>query len=148
MLKYVVFAAVLISCVYGQTFRPTPNNCTICHEIVGEAERRIHNVTSQQALQNQLIQECHQIERRDGPDAGKNCLAIVNDNIATIYNDMKAGKRPSQTCYDIHACSTLPTRTPDAKINQEAEISKLAAVRMAMMDKVRKQRMRASNPVA
>jgi len=105
---------------------PTPgpiDDCRLCEQIVGVAERHHHNnfnKTTQQQLKRELDRECFQFTHTHGHEAARKCVAFINAHIATIYNDVVAGKRPSQVCKDIGACggvvamSTPPPPPPSS----------------------------------
>uniref|UniRef100_A0A914CMU5 Saposin B-type domain-containing protein n=1 Tax=Acrobeloides nanus TaxID=290746 RepID=A0A914CMU5_9BILA len=88
--------------------------CQQCNKLIGYAEYFFHknpNATQAQ-VQAELEHDCS----RD-PNEQQQCVAFVDANIATIYSDLKAGKRPNQICADLGVCPTLPPSTPTAAAN-------------------------------
>uniref|UniRef100_A0A914CMU0 Saposin B-type domain-containing protein n=1 Tax=Acrobeloides nanus TaxID=290746 RepID=A0A914CMU0_9BILA len=86
---------------------PSPQQvCHLCDKLIGYGEYFLHknpNATQAQ-LQADLEHECS----RD-PAEQQQCTAFVDANIATIYSDLKAGKRPHQVCADLGVCPSGAT---------------------------------------
>uniref|UniRef100_A0A914W433 Saposin B-type domain-containing protein n=1 Tax=Plectus sambesii TaxID=2011161 RepID=A0A914W433_9BILA len=81
------------------------DQCRTCEIIINIAQYHFHNnINDQNALQQQLLIECQHLAQTEGPTASKNCINIVNANIAKIFADMKSGQSPRQTCVDIREC--------------------------------------------
>jgi len=91
--------------------------CEQCDRLVGYAEYFYHrnpNATQAQ-VQAELEHECSRAPNQQEQQA---CTQFVDSNIATIYTDLKAGKRPFQICEDIGVCPTRgATRAPFAKFH-------------------------------
>jgi plasmid stabilization system protein ParE len=109
------------------------SDCKLCEHIVGAAERHHHNNlcnTTQDQLKRELDRECFQFTHTHGDGAAKKCADFVNAHIATIYNDIKAGKRPPAVCKDLGLCggtgappTGMPMTTrPAEKVNLVPEI--------------------------
>uniref|UniRef100_A0A914CLB9 Saposin B-type domain-containing protein n=1 Tax=Acrobeloides nanus TaxID=290746 RepID=A0A914CLB9_9BILA len=85
--------------------------CHQCDRLIGYAEYFFHrnpNATQAQ-VQAELEHECSRNTAEQ-----QQCTAFVDANIATIYSDLKAGKRPFQICEDLGVCPTRPPPTQAA----------------------------------
>uniref|UniRef100_A0A914YYP9 Saposin B-type domain-containing protein n=1 Tax=Panagrolaimus superbus TaxID=310955 RepID=A0A914YYP9_9BILA len=83
------------------------DDCRLCEHVVGAAERHHHNNlngTTQDQLKRELDRDCFQFSHTHGDGAAKKCADFVNAHIATIYNDIQAGKRPRAVCKDLGLC--------------------------------------------
>ena len=90
--------------------------CHQCDRLIGYAEYFFHrnpNATQAQ-VQAELEHECS----RNAAEQ-QQCTAFVDANIATIYSDLKAGKRPFQICEDLGVC---PTRAPSTQAAFKSKI--------------------------
>ena len=65
---------------------------------------------SEEELKQQLLEECDALKRRQGQAAVDKCKAVINTNMDTIYNDLKAGKKPTDVCIDIKECPAQAIR--------------------------------------
>jgi hypothetical protein len=77
--------------------------CHLCDKLIAHAESFVHrnpNATQAQ-VKAELEHECS----RDPPEQ-QQCVTFVDSNIALIYSDLKAGKRPHQICADLGVCPT------------------------------------------
>uniref|UniRef100_A0AC34FE05 Saposin B-type domain-containing protein n=1 Tax=Panagrolaimus sp. ES5 TaxID=591445 RepID=A0AC34FE05_9BILA len=104
------------------------DDCRLCEHIVGAAERHHHNNlngTTQAQLKRELDRECFQFTHTHGDGAAKKCADFVNAHIATIYNDIKAGKRPPAVCKDLGLCGGAsgapPSGPPPTGAAEEVE---------------------------
>uniref|UniRef100_A0A7I4Y1M9 Saposin type B domain containing protein n=2 Tax=Haemonchus contortus TaxID=6289 RepID=A0A7I4Y1M9_HAECO len=89
---------------------PAPSECQICEHIIAQARHHFNNnVTNEKALQQELLNECKHLPPQEGASAEQTCIDMVNKNIDKIFSDIKAGDRDGQTCFDIGACTSIPT---------------------------------------
>ncbi|VDO66325.1 unnamed protein product [Heligmosomoides polygyrus] len=89
---------------------PAPSECDICEHLIAQARHHFNNgATTEAALQKELIQECEHLPPQEGASGEQTCKDMVNNNIDKIYSDIKAGDRDGQTCFDIGACTSIPT---------------------------------------
>ncbi|KAE9554465.1 hypothetical protein FO519_002339 [Halicephalobus sp. NKZ332] len=84
---------------------PGLEECELCTRVIGAAERHFHNnVTTQDRLKRELDRECVAFSHTHNQNVSKDCIAFVDANIATIFTEISAGKRPWQICQDIGVC--------------------------------------------
>ncbi|XGW12167.1 hypothetical protein V3C99_013110 [Haemonchus contortus] len=102
---------VLIAVAFAQRGTPpAPSECQICEHIIAQARHHFNNnVTNEKALQQELLNECKHLPPQEGASAEQTCIDMVNKNIDKIFSDIKAGDRDGQTCFDIGACTYIPT---------------------------------------
>ncbi|ETN71008.1 hypothetical protein RB195_017106 [Necator americanus] len=113
--------ALLVAVALAQT-PPAPSECQICEHLIGQARHHFNNnVTNEKALQQELLKECQHLPPNEGTSAEKTCIDMVNNNIDKIFSDIQAGDRDGQTCFDIGACTSIPTfqtRIPHTRITR------------------------------
>uniref|UniRef100_A0AC34R2E9 Saposin B-type domain-containing protein n=1 Tax=Panagrolaimus sp. JU765 TaxID=591449 RepID=A0AC34R2E9_9BILA len=87
--------------------------CELCRNIVGAAERHFqNNVTTQDGLKRELDRECIKFSHTHDKNVSQQCINYVDANIATIFTEISQGKRPEQICTDILVCAGRPTHNP------------------------------------
>ncbi|EPB77404.1 surfactant protein B [Ancylostoma ceylanicum] len=103
--------AVLVAAAFAQQpTHPAPSECQICEHLIGQARHHFNNhVTNKKDLEHELLKECEHLPPNEGPSAEQTCINLVNNNIDKIFSDIQAGDRDSQTCFDIGACTSVPT---------------------------------------
>ncbi|CAJ0608010.1 unnamed protein product [Cylicocyclus nassatus] len=113
MYAKVCVLVALIAVAFAQSTRPAPpapSECQICEHLIAQARHHFNNnVTNEQALQRELLQECKHLPPNEPASAEQTCINMVNKNIDKIFSDIQAGDRDGQTCFDIGACSYIPT---------------------------------------
>ncbi|VDL64613.1 unnamed protein product [Nippostrongylus brasiliensis] len=93
-----------------QNTPPAPSECDICEHLIAQARHHFNNnVNNEQALKKELLMECQHLPPQEGANAEQTCIDMVNNNIDKIFSDIQAGDRDGQTCYDIGACTSIPT---------------------------------------
>jgi hypothetical protein len=85
---------------------PNFDPCQTCDFIVARAEHHFKPNETATQLQARLDFECQQLGHFQGQNASDHCKKIIDNNIQTIYSDIKAGKRPHQICFDIGECAS------------------------------------------
>jgi uncharacterized protein (DUF2141 family) len=94
--------------------RQAHNPCRTCEIIVGIAKRHFHNnFTDQGALQTQLLAECQNlINHGFTADEVANCVALVNNNMPAIYQEMVNNPTapPMKICTDLKQCTMVLKR--------------------------------------
>ncbi|CAJ0932383.1 unnamed protein product, partial [Mesorhabditis belari] len=111
-MKLILLAAVSMAVVFGQmtTTAPTADPCQMCDYIMNQARHHLNNGYDEPTLLKELLNDCQSLGRFYGQQAVRDCQDTCNQNIDTIYKDLKAGKDAWQVCYDLHACfGTEPT---------------------------------------
>jgi hypothetical protein len=102
--------------------RPPPDPCRTCQIIVNIARHHFNNTVYTQAdLQAQLLMECDRLAQFEGQAASDHCKQVVNNNIATIFNDMSTNKTPLQTCQDVGECQQKAMRVPQVLKRQKRQ---------------------------
>ena len=80
-----------------------------------------NNITSQDALQIQLLNECVRLGQFEGADASAQCAQIVNNNITKIYMDLTTTHSMLYTCIDLMICgpdaTTIHFDSPTPPVN-------------------------------
>jgi len=81
-------------------------NCRNCELILSIAVYHFdNNIQDKEQLKNQLLIECSQIASGEGPATVAHCQNMIYANIDRIFDDLRRGVVPYQTCMDIGECS-------------------------------------------
>jgi hypothetical protein len=82
------------------------DTCRICEIMLNVAMHHFHNgITDKDALREQLLLECQRLGQFEGQAAADHCInQIVNPHIDRIYDDLRNGVNPLNTCVDIQQC--------------------------------------------
>uniref|UniRef100_A0AC34R5I8 Saposin B-type domain-containing protein n=1 Tax=Panagrolaimus sp. JU765 TaxID=591449 RepID=A0AC34R5I8_9BILA len=112
--------ALAISAMPVDVLSSSIEECNLCRHIVGAAERHFKpNVTTQDSLKRELDRECVAFSHTHDKNVSRQCIAFVDANIATIFADISAGKRPEAVCVDIQVCQAHPTAAAASAVEEQ-----------------------------
>ncbi|KAK6047664.1 surfactant protein B [Cooperia oncophora] len=107
--KACVLVALVAVAFAQRATPPAPTECQICEHLIAQARHHFNNnVRNEKALQQELLNECKHLPPQEA-SGEQTCIDMVNKNIDKIFSDIQAGDRDGQTCFDIGACTSIPT---------------------------------------